>query len=133
LPSRPCDIHCVALTLQDSRRDNAHRRLIVHDEDPARVEQILLSIAAADRRVIDDPAPAVRFTNFGASSLDFSLRVWTRNIDERWTMVSEMRYLIFERFKQAGIEIPYNQLDLHVRSDDTRALQEPAAPEQPVP
>lgn len=97
---------------------------VAYDEDPAQVERILLSVAQADPRVLDDPAPAVRFTNFGASSLDFSLRVWTHDIDERWTMVSEMRYIIFERFRKAGIEIPFNQLDLHVRSDDTKSLPE---------
>jgi len=90
---------------------------VSYDENPADVERILLEVARADPRVIDDPEPVVRFNAFGASSLDFSLRVWTKRLGERWAMVSEMRYEIFEAFKAAGIEIPFNQMDLHVRSE----------------
>ena len=102
---------------------------VSYGEDPAKIEKILLEIAHADPRVIGDPEPAVRFTNFGASSLDFSLRIWTQNLDERWAMVSEMRHRIFERFQKEGIEIPFNQMDLHIRSDQRERGETEPAPE----
>ena len=43
--------------------------------------------------------------------------MWTNDLDDRWAMVSDLRAAIFAGFKQAGIEIPFPQLDLHVRSD----------------
>ena len=88
-------------------------------------QKILIEVARKDPRVIDDPSPVVRFNNFGDSSLDFSLRVWTREVSERWGMVSEMRTEIFEAFQKAGIEIPFPQTDLHIRSGITpRTLPE---------
>ena len=89
---------------------------VSYGEDPAHVERILLEVARADGRVIDDPNPVVRFNNFGDSSLDFSLRVWTRDIDDRWALVSDMRRAIIEAFRREGIEIPFPQRDLHIRS-----------------
>ncbi len=89
---------------------------VAYSEDPKQVEKILLEIAHADERVLKDPSPVVRFANFGGSSLDFSLRIWTQDLDNRWAMVSDMRTAIFEAFKKAEIEIPFPQMDLHVRS-----------------
>ena len=106
---------------------------VAYSEDPREVEKILLAIARKDPRVIDDPEPVVRFANFGGSSLDFSLRMWTRDIDQRWAMVSEMRVEIFEAFKAAGIEIPFPQTDLHIRSDFRAQLPAGDPPEPELP
>ena len=90
---------------------------VSYDEDPRQVEEVLLKVARKDKRVNIDPEPVVRFTNFGGSSLDFRLIFWTDDLDDRWAMVSEMRTAIFEAFKKVDIEIPFPQMDLHVRSD----------------
>jgi potassium efflux system protein len=95
--------------------------------DPKHVEEILLQVARSDPRVIGDPEPVVRFNNFGNSSLDFSLRVWTQQVSERWAMVSDLRRAIFEAFREHDIEIPFPQRDLHIRSGL------PAAPAAPQP
>ncbi len=96
---------------------------VSYDSDPREVEKVLLAVAKAEPRVIADPAPVVRFNNFGASSLDFSLRVWTRDVADRWDMIHEMRVQIFDALKKAGIEIPFPQTDLHIRSDATRSQE----------
>jgi small-conductance mechanosensitive channel len=93
---------------------------VSYDSDPRDVEKILLEVAHSDPRVIADPAPVVRFQSFGESSLDFTLRVWTHTVDERWDMVHVLRVKIFEALKEAGIEIPFPQRDLHIRSDATK-------------
>ena len=93
---------------------------VSYGESPAKVEEVLLRVARADWRVLGDPEPVVRFNNFGASSLDFCLRVWTHEIDARWAMISELRAKVFEAFREEGIEIPFPQTDLHIRSDSTR-------------
>jgi len=93
---------------------------VSYDADPREVERLLLSVVRTDKRVIADPAPVARFNNFGDSSLDFSVRVWTHDVGERWEMVHDLRMKIFEALGKAGIEIPYPQRDLHLRSDDTK-------------
>jgi small-conductance mechanosensitive channel len=90
---------------------------VSYEENPEEVIEILYEVAKADARVLTDPAPAVRFNSFGNSSLDFSLRIWTREISERWAMVSDLRTKIFEAFRKSGIEIPFPQQDIHIRSD----------------
>jgi small-conductance mechanosensitive channel len=71
------------------------------------------------------------FTAFGASSLDFELRVWTGEF-ENWRRVSsEVAIAVNEALKRAGIQIPFPQRDLHLRSMDPpveRAMRG-AAPE----
>ena len=56
------------------------------------------------------PAPYVLFTDFGASSLDFEVRFYVRNLWESWSAPSDLRYKIFKKFAENGIEIPFNQL-----------------------
>lgn len=67
------------------------------------------------------------FMNFGASSLDFELRVWVKDFNDRRRVQSELNQEIDRRFREADIEIPFPQRDLHLRSVDesvTAALPE---------
>ncbi len=97
-----------------------------YDADPREVEQILLDVASAEPLVTDFRAPAVRFVEYGDNSINFELLFW---IDVRKTarrrVRSELYFAIFEALKAAGIEIPFPQRDLHIRSG--LALPEPAA------
>ena len=65
-----------------------------------------------DRR---EPEPAVLFQGYGASSLDFTLFCYTRELRRRIGIASELRYTIFERLKREGIEIPFPQQVVHVK------------------
>lgn len=58
----------------------------------------------------------VVFQNFGESFLDFELRVWIANADERLRVASDLRHGIARRFREKEIEIAFPQRDLHVRS-----------------
>ena len=53
---------------------------------------------------------------FGESSLDFQLRVWIDDIDFMNAVRSELNLEIDRRFRERGIEIPFPQRDLHLRS-----------------
>ncbi len=66
--------------------------------------------------VLKDPEPQVFFTGLGESSLDFSLRVYVNNLSDRLPVVDEILRKIRKEFKQHGIEIPYPQRDIHIRS-----------------
>ncbi|MFV1959167.1 MAG: mechanosensitive ion channel family protein, partial [Planctomycetota bacterium] len=62
-----------------------------YDADPARVQEILLSVARAEDDVLDDPAPWAAFMGYGPSSLDFSLRCNTGNVNGRLGLASRLR------------------------------------------
>jgi small-conductance mechanosensitive channel len=92
--------------------------------DPAQVRDILLSVARENSDVLDDPAPTVIFQDFGASTLDFVLRVWTiTQVQNPTVLRSELYFEIFERFAEADIELPFAQHDLHVRSIAPAAVE----------
>ncbi|MDF1593547.1 MAG: mechanosensitive ion channel [Desulfobacterales bacterium] len=90
---------------------------VSYDADPEQVRQILLEVAKANRNVHRRRKPEVFFDAYGDSSINFDLLVWMdlRKIGEN-RLRSELYYKIFEALKKAGIEIPFPQRDLHIRS-----------------
>jgi len=71
--------------------------------------------------VLDEPAPKVYFVGFGASSLDFKLHVYCRELADRMPLTHAVHEEIFTTLQQHGIEIPFPQQDLHLRSIDESA------------
>ena len=65
------------------------------------------------------------FLSFGESSLDFELRVWVPNAEERLTVKSELHQEIDRSFRKAKIEIAFPQRDLHLRSVDESVHLQP--------
>lgn len=100
---------------------NRYTRLIVrigvsYSSDPEVVSALLLKEAKANRRTLSYPAPIIFFSGFGDSSLDFEVRVFINNVDDRIPVQNELRFAIFKAFREAGIEIPFPQRDLHLRT-----------------
>jgi len=93
---------------------------VSYGSDPEQVRAVLEEVARAHPDVLTDPPPEVIFTGFGDSSLDFELRVWTIT-RVQWPRIlrSEIYFMIFKAFKEHGIEIPFPQRDLHLRSVDS--------------
>jgi small-conductance mechanosensitive channel len=90
---------------------------VSYDADPKRVEEILLETAAAEPMVSKEKRPAVRFIEFGDSSLNFQLLIWINVRTTARRMVrSALYFAIFEALAKAGIEIPFPQRDIHIRS-----------------
>jgi small-conductance mechanosensitive channel len=82
-----------------------------------KVEQALISAGSAHPKALLDPAPSVFLTKFGDSSIDFELVVWSTEMSHRPSRFkSDLNFLIEEKLREAGIEIPNPQRDLHIRS-----------------
>jgi small-conductance mechanosensitive channel len=90
---------------------------VSYSSDPEKVRDILLEVAASHKGVLKRPAPDVIFTGFGDSALQFDLRVWTSEyIAKPQILQSDLNFVIRRQFKAHGIEIPFPQRDIHVRS-----------------
>ena len=105
--------------------ENKTGRIIVaigvgYDSDPDQVKEILLTCAQEHRLILGRPGPSVFFMDFGANSLDFQLRCFLADINYSLTVTSELRFAILAALREAEIEIPYPQTDIHIRSDDTK-------------
>jgi small-conductance mechanosensitive channel len=98
---------------------------IGYDDDMAKARSVLLDIAKAHGKVLDDPAAEVLVTGLGESSVDLVLRAWVKTPDYIATQ-SELTEALRNRFFEAGLSIPYPQRDLHVyhRDADGRPLSE---------
>jgi small-conductance mechanosensitive channel len=90
---------------------------VAYGSDVRQVERLLLEVAQENKDVLTDPAPAVRFLEFGDSGLQFELRAWSTSLLHRkGTLISALNFAIYERFAAHGIQIPFPQRDLHIRS-----------------
>lgn len=77
-------------------------------------KRVLMACAKSDERVLTDPAPRVVIVAHGENSVTIQLRVWINNADY-WDVNFDMLELVKKTFDDTGIEIPYNQLDVHIK------------------
>ena len=78
--------------------------------------QLLQHAAVSHEKVLKEPVPNAFFTGFGDSSLNFRLLFWVRFEDGLQTQ-SDVAVNVYNLFKTHNIEIPFPQIDLHVKKD----------------
>jgi potassium efflux system protein len=96
---------------------------VAYGSDVETVIRLLTQVANENPSVLGDPPPVALFLSFGESSLDFELRVWIADFNERRIIQSDLIRGIDRQFRIAGIEIPFPQRDLHIRSVDEKASE----------
>ncbi|MBW3095783.1 mechanosensitive ion channel family protein [Pseudohoeflea coraliihabitans] len=84
-----------------------------YDADPEEVLRILEEIALAHPLVLRNPPPVVHFVDFGASSLDFVVKVFLADVLSQMAVKNDLRVAIYKRFKAEGIEIPFPKSDVN--------------------
>ncbi len=120
-------------TLSDMNRRIDVEVGVAYGSDPRRVLELLREVALGTPGITPEPAPAIVFKGFGASSLDFGIRAWTNDFGDWVTIRTEMTTRVCEAFAKEGIEIPFPQQDVHLRSVAPEAGQQLAgsgAPEK---
>jgi small-conductance mechanosensitive channel len=95
---------------------------VAYGSDTALVRRVLLDVADQDGRVLARPAPDVYFQNFGDSSLDFRLLVWISDSISKHRIASDLRFAIDAAFRRNGIQIPFPQRDLHLRTAEAAVI-----------
>ncbi len=104
----------------------AKRRLelpvgVAYGTDPKLVKELLERPAVHHPDVLTSPAPEVFFMEFGDSALNFELRFWVMQESNTVKVKSEVALEVMRLLDDAGIEIPYPQRDLRLRSVDPQA------------
>jgi small-conductance mechanosensitive channel len=107
-------------TLSDQRRRGEVLLSVAYGTDPQKVLDLLLEAAGSNERVLEDPKPWAIFLGFGESSLNFRLTFWIADAETRLTIQSEVTVKINQMIKEAGIQIPFPQRDLHLRSANAK-------------
>jgi len=88
-----------------------------YNSDINSVMKLLLEAVSRHQKVLKTPAPFVRFTEFGDSSLNFTVLFWSDDIFRIENVKSEIRVEIFNLFKENNIQIPFPQRVLHIQKE----------------
>jgi MscS family membrane protein len=88
---------------------------VAYGSDIDQVRELLLQIAAQDTGVCEEPAPRLRFRNFGASALELELLCWVENPELRGRVLDSLNTDIYKAFHKAGITIPFAQQDIYIK------------------
>ncbi len=88
---------------------------VAYASDIDHVKRVVLDEFSKDERIHPDPAPMIRLKEMADSSLDFTARVWTDTANY-WSLYFDMMEGIKKRFDAEGIEIPFPQRDVHMRT-----------------
>jgi potassium-dependent mechanosensitive channel len=90
---------------------------VAYGSDVKKVSDALVAAGRSSPHVLENPAPSVFLKQFGESAIDFELVVWSSEMSHRPSRFrSDLNFAIEEKLREAGIEIPFPQRDLHIRS-----------------
>lgn len=91
---------------------------IGYDDDIRKAKALLEEIVAADQRVLPEPAPVIALSELADSSVNFIVRPWAKTADY-WAVLWDTTEAVKLKFDEAGISIPYPQMDIHVDGSNT--------------
>ena len=109
-------------TLMNWTLSNSINRIVIvvgvaYGTDTERALRLLSEVAEEHPLILEDPAPLVSFEEFGDSALRLVLRCYLPDLDNRLTTISDLHTVIDRRYREAGIEIAFPQLDVHLRKE----------------
>ena len=87
---------------------------IGYQNDFGEAKNIVSDILASHELVLDDPATFVRVSKHGESAIEITARAWVKSADY-WTVNFDVIEAVKKAFDEKGIEIPFNQLDVHIK------------------
>ena len=112
---------------------------VAYGSDIEKVRAALIAAGSEHPNTLKEPAPNVFFSKFAENSIDFELVVWSMEMSNRpRRFKSDLNFAIERKLREAGIEFPFPQRDVHIRSGLIKvetfagkgALQEPDEPSQ---
>ena len=106
---------------------------IAYGSDTERTRELLLKAAQEHPNVLDDPKPMAAFEGFGDNALNFTLRCFLPNLDNRIATISDLHYAIDKAFREAEITIAFPQRDLHLVSVSPSAASDLGTADHPLP
>ena len=90
---------------------------ISYDDDIRKAKKILEEIIAADERVLNEPVPVIALGELADSSVNFLVRPWAKS-EDYWKLLWDTTETVKLKFDEAGISIPYPQMDVHLGKSD---------------
>ncbi len=95
---------------------------VSYDSDMNKVKQVLLDTVKEQDLVLQDQANSVNLAKMNSSSIDFSVKVWTAT-ENYWDCFFALTESVFNKLKENNIEIPYNKLDVLIKSNEPKQIE----------
>lgn len=117
----------ITQTVENWTHSNSRTRLKVpigvhYDSDIRLAIKLCIDAATETERVLSNPEPKCLLIGFGDSAVDLELRFWIQDAQHGVRNVrSEVLLKVWDKFHEHGIEIPYPQRDLHIRTGQADA------------
>ncbi|MCW8907142.1 MAG: mechanosensitive ion channel [Sedimenticola sp.] len=93
---------------------------IAYGSDTEKAHRVMTEVVESNDDVLKDPPPTIFFVGFGDSSLNFDVRVFVSDNLKRMPLLHSLHMSLNRALAEAGIEIPFPQRDLHLRSVDPK-------------
>ena len=89
---------------------------VAYGSDVDAVKKAVLDVISRHSEILAEPAPMIRLSEHGASSLDFITRVWVKQ-ENYWDVSFALKEEVLAAFAQREIRVPFPQMDVHIRQD----------------
>ncbi len=89
---------------------------VAYGTDINKAVRIAMDVMKSDKRILKEPAPAVVVTELADSSINLQLRPWTKT-ESYWDVKGALTQAIYEAYSREGIEIPFPQVDVHLKKE----------------
>ena len=89
---------------------------VSYSSDIDKVRKVIAYVAENTDKVLLDKGVDIFLSNHGESSIDFSVRVWSKT-EDYWTVYFSINENVKKAFDKACIEIPFPQMDVHVKNN----------------
>ncbi len=104
---------------------------VAYGTDTEKALRVITEVVESHEEVLKEPRPTIFFLEFGESSLNFEIRVFVRERLRRLPLIHDLHMMLDKALRDAGIEIPFPQRDLHFRSADPNIF--PGTKDSPEP
>lgn len=88
---------------------------IAYGQDYDRAKEVVSALLVADTLILTDPAPYIALDALADNSVNLTVRVWVKT-EDYWTVYHRINELLYKSFSKEGINIPFPQLDVHIKN-----------------
>lgn len=86
---------------------------VSYDSKPAQVRAAVEELIAGEPRIMSEPAPFLGLSEYGASSIKYVLRIWTKN-EDYWTVYFSLSEKLLSALEKRGADMCYDHLNVHI-------------------
>ncbi len=89
---------------------------IGYGDDVDKARNVIKKLCDQDTRILKDPEVFIAVAELADSSVNFAVRAWV-NAEDYWAVYFDMNENVYKTFTQEGLNIPYPQMDVHVKKE----------------